>query len=277
MKAADDPLIAALRDSGAGVVTLVAKSHDRHVELALRTTLEENLAMVQDTVVAPAGRGAAGVPRRGALLRRLPRQPRLRPRGAADRVRCRRRGGRAVRHQRRHAARLGGRRGATTWSRRPACASASTATTTPAAPSRTRCPRSTPAPRTCRARSTGTASAPATPTSSAWSPTSSSSSAGRCCRTGSCARRPGSPTPSPTSPTSRPRRASRTSASRRSRTRPGCTPARSRSTRTSTSTWTPRASATTCGCSSPTWPGAPRSSSRVASSASTSTPTWSSG
>ena len=50
MAAADDPLVAALRDSGAGVVTLVAKSHDRHVELALRTTLEENLAMVRDTV-----------------------------------------------------------------------------------------------------------------------------------------------------------------------------------------------------------------------------------
>jgi 2-isopropylmalate synthase len=48
--AADDPLIAALRDSGASVVTLVAKSHDRHVELALRTTLEENLAMVRDSV-----------------------------------------------------------------------------------------------------------------------------------------------------------------------------------------------------------------------------------
>jgi 2-isopropylmalate synthase len=48
--AADDPLVAALRDSGAGVVTLVAKSHDRHVELALRTTLKENLAMVRDTV-----------------------------------------------------------------------------------------------------------------------------------------------------------------------------------------------------------------------------------
>ena len=48
--AADDPLVAALRDSGAGVVTLVAKTHDRHVELALRTTLEENLAMVRDTV-----------------------------------------------------------------------------------------------------------------------------------------------------------------------------------------------------------------------------------
>ena len=48
--AADDPLVAALRDSSASVVTLVAKSHDRHVELALRTTLEENLAMVRDTV-----------------------------------------------------------------------------------------------------------------------------------------------------------------------------------------------------------------------------------
>jgi 2-isopropylmalate synthase len=50
VRAADDPQVAALRDSGAGVVTLVAKSHDRHVELALRTTLEENLAMIRDTV-----------------------------------------------------------------------------------------------------------------------------------------------------------------------------------------------------------------------------------
>lgn len=50
VRAADDPLVAALRESEAPVVTLVAKSHDRHVELALRTTLEENLAMVRDTV-----------------------------------------------------------------------------------------------------------------------------------------------------------------------------------------------------------------------------------
>ena len=83
------------------------------------------------------------------------------------------------------------------------------------------------------------------------------------------ARPPGSRTRSPRSRTSRPPRASRTSAPRRSRTRPGCTPARSRSTRTSTSTWTRWASATTCGCWSPTWPAAPRSSSRAASSAST--------
>jgi len=48
--AADDAQLAALRDSGASVVTLVAKSHDRHVELALRTTLAENLAMVHDSV-----------------------------------------------------------------------------------------------------------------------------------------------------------------------------------------------------------------------------------
>src|SRR5690606_8028484 len=45
-----DPLVAALRDSGASVVTVVAKSHDQHVTKALRTTLEENLAMVRDTV-----------------------------------------------------------------------------------------------------------------------------------------------------------------------------------------------------------------------------------
>jgi 2-isopropylmalate synthase len=48
--AADDPLTAALRDSGATVACVVAKSHDQHVLRALRTTLEENLAMITDTV-----------------------------------------------------------------------------------------------------------------------------------------------------------------------------------------------------------------------------------
>ena len=48
--AADDPQVAALRDSGAPVVCLVAKAHSRHVTDALRTSLEENLAMVADTV-----------------------------------------------------------------------------------------------------------------------------------------------------------------------------------------------------------------------------------
>lgn len=50
IRAADDPQVAGLRDSGARVVTLVAKSHVGHVEKALRTTPEENLAMVRDTV-----------------------------------------------------------------------------------------------------------------------------------------------------------------------------------------------------------------------------------
>ena len=40
----------ALLDSGAPVVTLVAKSDVRHVAEALRTTPEENLSMVRDTV-----------------------------------------------------------------------------------------------------------------------------------------------------------------------------------------------------------------------------------
>ncbi len=50
MVTADDPQVAALRESGAPVVTLVAKSHDRHVTAALRTTPAENLAMIADTV-----------------------------------------------------------------------------------------------------------------------------------------------------------------------------------------------------------------------------------
>src|SRR5690554_6722565 len=46
----DDPLVRALLDAETPVVTLVAKSHTGHVERALRTTLEENLAMVRETV-----------------------------------------------------------------------------------------------------------------------------------------------------------------------------------------------------------------------------------
>ena len=50
VKAADDVLLRALQDSGAAGVTLVAKSHDRHVDLALKTNLDENLAMVKDSI-----------------------------------------------------------------------------------------------------------------------------------------------------------------------------------------------------------------------------------
>jgi len=50
VKAADDELFGALRDSGAPAVTVVAKAYDRHVDLALRTTLDENLAMIADSI-----------------------------------------------------------------------------------------------------------------------------------------------------------------------------------------------------------------------------------
>src|SRR4051812_17403092 len=46
----EDPQVRALLDAATPVVTLVAKSHVGHVERALRTTREENLAMVADTV-----------------------------------------------------------------------------------------------------------------------------------------------------------------------------------------------------------------------------------
>src|SRR5690606_25852351 len=49
-RASQDPQVRALLDAGAPVVTLVAKSDVRHVERALRTTPEENLAMIADTV-----------------------------------------------------------------------------------------------------------------------------------------------------------------------------------------------------------------------------------
>ncbi|HYT10342.1 MAG TPA: citramalate synthase, partial [Mycobacteriales bacterium] len=49
-RAHQDPQVLALRDAQTPVVTLVAKSDLRHVTQALRTTPEENLAMVADTV-----------------------------------------------------------------------------------------------------------------------------------------------------------------------------------------------------------------------------------
>ena len=56
-KASSDPLTRALLDAQTNVITLVAKSHDEHVFRALGTTLEENLAMVRDTVSFLVGEG----------------------------------------------------------------------------------------------------------------------------------------------------------------------------------------------------------------------------
>lgn len=46
----EDPQVRALLESEAPIITLVAKSDIRHVERALRTDGEENLAMVRDTI-----------------------------------------------------------------------------------------------------------------------------------------------------------------------------------------------------------------------------------
>ena len=56
-RAWDDAQVRALLDSQAPVVTLVAKSDIRHVERALRTTGDENLAMITDTVAFLVGEG----------------------------------------------------------------------------------------------------------------------------------------------------------------------------------------------------------------------------
>ncbi len=56
-QAANDPQVLALLESGAPVVCLVAKSDVRHVTEALRTTYEENLAMVSDTVALLVAEG----------------------------------------------------------------------------------------------------------------------------------------------------------------------------------------------------------------------------
>jgi 2-isopropylmalate synthase len=56
----DDPNLGALLDSRAPIVTLVGKAWDLHVTEALRTTLDENLAMVGDSIahLVAAGRRA---------------------------------------------------------------------------------------------------------------------------------------------------------------------------------------------------------------------------
>lgn len=53
----EDAQVRALLDSHAPVVTLVAKADVRHVFEALRTTLDENVAMVSDTVAYLVGEG----------------------------------------------------------------------------------------------------------------------------------------------------------------------------------------------------------------------------
>jgi 2-isopropylmalate synthase len=50
VRAADDPGMKALLDSGAGTITIVGKTSAFHATEVLRVSLEENLAMIADTV-----------------------------------------------------------------------------------------------------------------------------------------------------------------------------------------------------------------------------------
>ncbi|MEM1284829.1 MAG: citramalate synthase [Pseudomonadota bacterium] len=53
----NDPGLKALLDAAGDAICFVAKSWDYHVDVALKTTLEENLACIQDSVMATLGVG----------------------------------------------------------------------------------------------------------------------------------------------------------------------------------------------------------------------------
>ena len=109
MKAADDPLTAALRDSRAPVACIVAKSHDRHVEQALKTSLRENLDMITDTVTHLRAEGMTVFVDCEHFFDGFRRPALVRDRSRQDGRRGGSRGRRPLRHQRRHAADLGRR------------------------------------------------------------------------------------------------------------------------------------------------------------------------
>ena len=87
------------------VCTVVGKTWTLHVTEVLRTTLDDNLRMIEESVAYLRAAGPARDLRRRAFLRRLQGRRGLRARDAAGGHARRRGDGRAVRHQRRHACR----------------------------------------------------------------------------------------------------------------------------------------------------------------------------
>ena len=71
-RAEDSQVLRDLLEAGTEVVCLVGKAWDLHVTEALRTDLDEGVAMVARFRRLPEGAGPAGVLRRRALLRRVP-------------------------------------------------------------------------------------------------------------------------------------------------------------------------------------------------------------
>ncbi len=81
MNAADDPgMQRACSIRQTPVITIVGKTRDFHVTEVLGVSLEENLAMIRDTVAYFREAGPRGDLRRRAFLRRLEGEPRLRRR-----------------------------------------------------------------------------------------------------------------------------------------------------------------------------------------------------
>ena len=140
---------------GAAVVTLVAKSHDRHVDLRAAHHARgepRDGARHRDVPAARAGSGSSSTPSTSstatATTRSTPSRCSAPPRRPAPRSwRCATPTAACCRPRSPTSSAT-----STTPSARTAYASASTATTTPAAPSPTRWRRSTPARLTCRAR-----------------------------------------------------------------------------------------------------------------------------
>lgn len=274
----DDPQVAALLDSGAPVITLVAKSHTAHVELALRTTPEENLAMIRDTVAHLCAQG-----RRvfldcehffdGYALDPVYAKAVVRTASEAYAdvvVLCDTNGGmlpaQVTAVVRTVLADTGARLGIHAQDD-TGCAVANTLAAVDAGATHVQCTANGYGERVGNSNLFPVVAAlelkygrPVLPEGKLAETTRISHAIAEVVNL----------TPPPTSPTS---------GSPPSPTRPDCTPPRSRSTRTSTSTSTRRWSATPCGCWSPTWPGGRPSSSRARSSASTSatTASWSAG
>jgi hypothetical protein len=284
--AEDDPNLQALLAAGTPIVTLVGKAWTLHVDEALRTTREENLAMVAESVRFMAAEGRRVIfdaehffdgyrADRGYALEVLAAAAEA---GADTLALCDTNGGTLPDE----AAAILGEVAAATDARLgvhfhndSACAVANSvvAVAGGAPPGRGAGPPERPrwpaAPCTCRARPTATASGAGTPTCSPSSPASSSSAATSCSRLAGSRRWHPPPGRSPSSPTCRSSRGSRTSGPRRSPPRPGCTPRRSRGGRTPTRTSTRPRWATTRRCWSASWRAAATCWPRPRSSAST--------
>ena len=74
----DDISIQALIKSGAPITTIVGKASEFQVRVVLETTVEENLAMIADSVSYLKARGRRGFLRRRTFFRRVQGERRLR-------------------------------------------------------------------------------------------------------------------------------------------------------------------------------------------------------